>query len=114
VWAVPCPRWPPAVAGGGRRLTNPGHRRRIPRHKAVIATKLIDVTDQSEHAAPSGSPAGLLIAATATAVVGAGPAAAADVRPAVHSLPYYDARLPVRARVADLLGRITLAEKIAR
>ncbi len=58
--------------------------------------------------------AGLLIAATATAVVGAGPAAAADVHPAVHSLPYYDARLPVRARVADLLGRMTLAEKIGQ
>jgi beta-glucosidase len=54
--------------------------------------------------------AALLIAATAPAVVGAGPAAAADV----HSLPYYDARLPVRERVADLLGRMTLAEKIGQ
>jgi len=32
----------------------------------------------------------------------------------VHDLPYHDARLPVPARVADLLSRMTLEEKIGQ
>ncbi|MET9952526.1 glycoside hydrolase family 3 N-terminal domain-containing protein [Streptomyces sp. NPDC006339] len=31
-----------------------------------------------------------------------------------HGLPYLDRRLPVRARVADLLGRMSLAEKVGQ
>ncbi|MFF5970137.1 glycoside hydrolase family 3 N-terminal domain-containing protein [Streptomyces sp. NPDC012769] len=31
-----------------------------------------------------------------------------------HGLPYLDKRLPVRARVADLLGRMSLAEKVGQ
>ena len=41
----------------------------------------------------------------------AGPAATA---PAAAPLPYEDPRLPVQRRVADLLGRMTLAEKIGQ
>jgi beta-glucosidase len=41
--------------------------------------------------------------------VGAAPATAAD-----RALPYQDARMPVERRVADLLARMTLAEKIGQ
>src|SRR3954464_12733757 len=34
--------------------------------------------------------------------------------PQAHGLPYEHPRLPVRARVADLLSRMTLAEKIGQ
>ncbi len=66
-------------------------------------------------------------AAAATLVVGAvvavAPAGAADPPPAQapaaeaapsSGLPYRDARLPVRRRVEDLLGRMTLAEKVGQ
>ncbi|MFR9776571.1 glycoside hydrolase family 3 N-terminal domain-containing protein [Micromonospora sp. MS34] len=46
--------------------------------------------------------AGATVAAQPTVVVDA------------HGLPYLDRRLPVRRRVADLLGRMTLAEKIGQ
>jgi beta-glucosidase len=46
--------------------------------------------------------AGATVAAQPTVVVGA------------HGLPYLDRRLPVRRRVADLLSRMTLAEKIGQ
>ena len=50
----------------------------------------------------------LLITAAALATLAlAGPAAAADY-------PYQDPSLPVPQRVADLLGRMTLAEKIGQ
>ncbi|MCP2263421.1 glycoside hydrolase family 3 protein [Promicromonospora thailandica] len=42
--------------------------------------------------------------------VGAG----ATVVVRAHGLPYLDRRLPVRKRVADLLGRMTLAEKVGQ
>jgi beta-glucosidase len=76
---------------------------------------------------PSGSPAGILVAAPAAT----GPATAAplpiDLRadgarispqPLVvvnaHGLPYLDPRLPVERRVDDLLGRMTLADKVGQ
>ena len=48
------------------------------------------------------------VAAASIATTG-GPAAA----PA-HGLPYENARLPIAKRVADLLGRMTLAEKVGQ
>ncbi|WP_374228232.1 glycoside hydrolase family 3 protein [Streptacidiphilus sp. ASG 303] len=66
--------------------------------------------------------AGALLAAAATALgaapapgasvaaTGPGAATAAHHRPA----PYLDARLPVERRVADLLGRMTLQEKVGQ
>ncbi|MFG2054472.1 glycoside hydrolase family 3 N-terminal domain-containing protein [Micromonospora sp. NPDC048930] len=45
---------------------------------------------------------------------GAGVAAQPTVVVDAHGLPYLDRRLPVRRRVADLLGRMTLAEKIGQ
>jgi beta-glucosidase len=76
---------------------------------------------------PSGSPARIVVAAPAAT----GPATATplpiDLRvdgarispqPLVvvnaHGLPYLDSRLPVERRVSDLLGRMTLADKIGQ
>ena len=47
--------------------------------------------------------------AAASATVKASPAASPS-----HGLPYQNARLPVAKRVADLLGRMTLAEKVGQ
>ena len=48
------------------------------------------------------------VAAASTATTGSPAAAAA------HGLPYENARLPITKRVADLLGRMTLAEKVGQ
>jgi beta-glucosidase len=66
----------------------------------------------------------MFVAAVAVATLAVPAALAApgpgDVRthhagaPKRHGLPYQNARLPVRARVADLLSRMTLAEKIGQ
>lgn len=59
------------------------------------------------------------LAATASVADGAGdrhtgsPVPASGTR-AGHGLPYQDASLPVRKRVTDLLGRMSLAEKIGQ
>ena len=53
----------------------------------------------------------LLPVGAATAQAG-GPGTAAPG--GAHGLPYEDSRLPVERRVADLLGRMTLAEKIGQ
>src|SRR5690242_20455654 len=59
------------------------------------------------------------LAATASAADGAGDRHSRSATPATaarsgHGLPYQDASLPVSARVKDLLGRMTLAEKIGQ
>ncbi|WP_245716256.1 glycoside hydrolase family 3 protein [Micromonospora humi] len=43
-----------------------------------------------------------------------GPTATVTTDRSVHGLPYMDARLPIERRVADLLGRMTLTEKIGQ
>jgi beta-glucosidase len=55
--------------------------------------------------------------AVPTALAAPGPGAVSmhhGGAPNGHGLPYENARLPVRARVADLLSRMTLAEKIGQ
>jgi beta-glucosidase len=64
----------------------------------------------------------MLVAAAAAAALAvpaalAGPSDAGTRHgggPKTHGLPYQNPRLPVRARVADLLSRMTLAEKIGQ
>lgn len=55
-----------------------------------------------------------LLAATLTTMPGAAAPAAASHRQAPRALPYQDAGLPVADRVADLLGRMTLEEKVGQ
>ncbi|WP_232266974.1 glycoside hydrolase family 3 protein [Streptomyces pactum] len=52
----------------------------------------------------------LRLRATGAAVPATGPLVVIDA----HGLPYLDTRLPVHRRVRDLLGRMTLAEKIGQ
>jgi beta-glucosidase len=78
--------------------TKPTARRRVPpaaRRAAVVA-------------------AGALIAPLIAAVAPTGAQAAAGAAAAAKPLPYQDPRLPVSRRVEDLLGRMTLAEKIGQ
>lgn len=78
--------------------TKPTARRRMPpaaRRAAVVA-------------------AGALIAPLIAAVAPTGAQAAAGAAAAAKPLPYQDPRLPVSRRVEDLLGRMTLAEKIGQ
>ncbi len=56
--------------------------------------------------------AGLALALTATALVPAQTASADERRPGV--LPYQDTSLPTKQRVADLVGRMTLEEKVGQ
>jgi beta-glucosidase len=56
----------------------------------------------------------LAIGALVASVLAAPVAAAAPATPATHLLPYKNAHLPVPARVADLMSRMTLAEKIGQ
>jgi beta-glucosidase len=58
--------------------------------------------------------AGALIAPLIAAVAPTGAQAAAGAAAAAKPLPYQDPRLPVSRRVEDLLGRMTLAEKIGQ
>jgi beta-glucosidase len=59
--------------------------------------------------------AAVLVPATSSAAPpSTAPAAAPADRAAAVRLPYRDRRLPVRKRVSDLLGRMTLAEKIGQ
>src|SRR3954449_2142191 len=54
-------------------------------------------------------------AALAVPAALAAPGAAHPKHPSKdHGLPYQNPRLPVRARVADLLSRMTLAEKVGQ
>ena len=52
--------------------------------------------------------------APVAAVAATAPAVAAPAAPAAQVLPYRNAKLPVQARVRDLLGRMTLAEKVGQ
>src|SRR5437763_1685050 len=53
-------------------------------------------------------------AAAAGAALAFGIAAAPGVAPAADPLPYQDPSLPTAERVADLMSRMTLAEKIGQ
>ena len=55
-----------------------------------------------------------LVAATLTSVPGISAAAAGDRPATTADVPYRDASLPLADRVADLLGRMTLAEKVGQ
>jgi beta-glucosidase len=58
--------------------------------------------------------AGLVTAFTVPWAAASGATKAGKVAVARHGLPYQNARLPVARRVADLLGRMTLAEKVGQ
>lgn len=82
------------------------HHPRPPRHRNILRTRLGGAL-----LAASTLVVGLLPVASASADPAAGTAAPAAV-PA--SAPYLNAKLPVQRRVADLLGRMTLHEKIGQ
>jgi beta-glucosidase len=65
------------------------------------------------HRRPRGGGRALCALAAAVFVVGAG-AATADTPAPTTGLPYEDASLPVSQRVADLLPRMTLEEKVGQ
>jgi len=58
--------------------------------------------------------AGLVTAFTVPWAAASGATKAGQAAVARHGLPYQNARLPVARRVADLLGRMTLAEKVGQ
>ena len=65
----------------------------------------------------SAAAVAVVVLAVPTALASPGPGAVGAHHggaPVGHGLPYQNARLPVRARVADLLSRMTLAEKIGQ
>src|SRR5512140_2639657 len=81
-----------------QRLSDPGRRRRIMlRHGKASGAVLTAVT------------LGAALVAGVSASAATGRPAAASSSPA-----YLDAHQPVQARVSDLLGRLTLAEKIGQ
>ena len=61
-----------------------------------------------------GAAAGLALTLTAWQAPGASATARTGTHASPDSLPYQDPSLPVGQRVADLLGRMTLAEKIGQ
>ena len=61
-----------------------------------------------------GAAAGLALTLTAWQAPGASATAHTGTHASADALPYQDASLPVGQRVADLLGRMTLAEKIGQ
>ena len=61
-----------------------------------------------------GAAAGLALTLTAWQAPGASATARTGTHASSDSLPYQDPSLPVGQRVADLLGRMTLAEKIGQ
>lgn len=81
------------------RLGRSDHPRGGRRIAAVVALGLV-------------GPLGVLTATSPALAAGGAADGAADATAAV--LPYEDAGLPVSARVADLLGRMTLAEKVGQ
>ncbi|MEU9699664.1 glycoside hydrolase family 3 N-terminal domain-containing protein [Streptomyces sp. NPDC047981] len=86
--------------GAGGRLT-------FPRGTAPGATRTIAVPTSRDRVAEAAETIPLRLT-----VQGArGPADAPRVVVDAHGLPYLDATRPVRERAADLLGRMTLAEK---
>ena len=58
--------------------------------------------------------AGLVTAFAVPGAAASGATKAGQAAVARHGLPYQNARLPVARRVADLLGRMTLAEKVGQ
>jgi beta-glucosidase len=58
--------------------------------------------------------AAMTIALVSSTMAGLVPAATAAATPKSEQLPYYDASLPVETRVADLLSRMTLEEKVGQ
>ncbi|NES27447.1 hypothetical protein GCE86_12725 [Micromonospora terminaliae] len=73
------------------------------------ATRTVPVTLRADGAAETAETVPLTLAADGATVT-----TRPTVVVAAHGLPYLDRRLPVRRRVADLLGRMTLAEKIGQ
>ncbi|WP_433310352.1 glycoside hydrolase family 3 N-terminal domain-containing protein [Micromonospora chersina] len=73
------------------------------------ATRPVEVAVGADGAAETAETVPLTLAADGATV-----AARPTVVVTAHGLPYLDPRLPVRRRVADLLGRMTLAEKIGQ
>ncbi|MGW1598574.1 glycoside hydrolase family 3 N-terminal domain-containing protein [Streptomyces sp. NPDC002343] len=79
----------------------------FPAGTASGATRTIEVPTRRDRAAEPAETIPLKLTVTGAKAPAENPQVVVDA----HGLPYLNARLPIRERVADLLGRMSLAEK---
>ncbi|MFF9674979.1 glycoside hydrolase family 3 N-terminal domain-containing protein [Streptomyces eurythermus] len=82
----------------------------FPAGTASGATRTIEVPTRRDRTAEPAETVPLKLTVTGAKAPAETPQVVIDA----HGLPYLDAKLPIRKRVADLLGRMSLAEKVGQ